>query len=170
MHRLVPRELLGRVTSLDWLISTSLMPVSMIAVGFLGDGIGPRTTLVLAGVVGGTLTLLALLTPGLRDPEREESGAFGEPLARGRPALARRRARRRAAQSGSRRDELGQRRCGVHLRDPAVEPQLVGDRREAPVVERRLERAVLREQRRRRLRADAAARRESGPSRRRAAR
>jgi MFS family permease len=78
MHRLVPRELLGRVTSLDWLLSTSLMPVSMIAVGFLGDGIGARTTLVLAGVIGGTLTLLALLTPGLRDPERD-SDAFGEP-------------------------------------------------------------------------------------------
>ena len=41
MHRLVPRELLGRVTSLDWSAPTSLMPVSMIAVGFLGDGIGP---------------------------------------------------------------------------------------------------------------------------------
>jgi DHA3 family tetracycline resistance protein-like MFS transporter len=80
MHQLVPRELLGRVTSLDWLISTSLMPVSMIAVGFLGDAIGPGTTLVLAGAIGGTLTLLAVLIPGVRDPERDGSDALGEPL------------------------------------------------------------------------------------------
>jgi DHA3 family tetracycline resistance protein-like MFS transporter len=80
MHHFVPRELLGRVTSLDWLISTSLMPVSMIAVGFLGDAIGPGTTLVLAGAIGGTLTLLAVLIPGVRDPERDGSDALGEPL------------------------------------------------------------------------------------------
>ena len=59
------------------------MPVSMIAVGFLGDSIGPRTTLVLAGLVAGAFTLLALLTPGLRDPEREESGVLAEPLRKG---------------------------------------------------------------------------------------
>jgi hypothetical protein len=84
MHRLVPRELLGRVTSLDWLLSTCLMPVSMIAVGFLGDGIGARSTLVLAGLLGGTLTLAFLFAvPGLRDPEREDSRALREPAREG---------------------------------------------------------------------------------------
>ncbi len=78
MHQLVPRELLGRVTSLDWLLSTSLMPVAMIAVGFLGDGIGARETLVAAGLVSGAFTLVFVFAvPGLRDPEREASGALG---------------------------------------------------------------------------------------------
>jgi MFS family permease len=84
LHRLVPRELLGRVTSLDWLISTSLMPVAMIGVGFLGNGIGARETLVLAGLVSATFTLLFLFAvPGLRDPERADSGAGGEPSGEG---------------------------------------------------------------------------------------
>jgi DHA3 family tetracycline resistance protein-like MFS transporter len=84
MHRLVPRELLGRVTSLDWFLSTCLMPVSMIAVGLLGDGIGARSTLVLAGLLGGTLTLAFLFAvPALRDPEREASGALGKPAGEG---------------------------------------------------------------------------------------
>jgi DHA3 family tetracycline resistance protein-like MFS transporter len=82
MHRLVPRELLGRVTSLDWLLSTSLMPASMIAVGFAGDAIGARGTLVAAGLLGGTVTLASVfLVPALRDPERDApSGALGEPV------------------------------------------------------------------------------------------
>jgi hypothetical protein len=76
----VPRELLGRVTSLDWLLSTSLMPLAMVAVGFLGDGLGVRTTLVVAGLVGGTTTLLFVFAvPGIRDPERELSRPLGEP-------------------------------------------------------------------------------------------
>jgi DHA3 family tetracycline resistance protein-like MFS transporter len=82
MHRLVPRELLGRVTSVDWMLSTALMPVSMVGVGFLGDAIGARATLVAAGLFGGVLTIaFVLLVPGLREPEREDaaSGALGEP-------------------------------------------------------------------------------------------
>jgi MFS family permease len=79
MHRLVPRELLGRVTSLDWLLSTSLMPASMIAIGFLGDGIGARATLVLAGLLAGTLTLVSVVAiRDLRDPERDAPEALGE--------------------------------------------------------------------------------------------
>ena len=73
------------MTSLDWLLSTSLMPVSMVAVGFLGDAIGaahdarPRRARSAA-----SLTLLCvLLIPGVRDPEREASGALGEPLGEG---------------------------------------------------------------------------------------
>jgi MFS family permease len=79
MHRLVPRELLGRVTSVDWLLSTSLVPLSMVAVGFLGDGIGASETLVLSGLVAGTLTLVfVFVVPGVRDPERDASGTLRE--------------------------------------------------------------------------------------------
>jgi DHA3 family tetracycline resistance protein-like MFS transporter len=81
MHRLVPRELLGRVTSVDWLLSGSTMPLAMIAAGFVGDAIGPSTTLVVAGLCAGCLTLLSVAAiPGVRDPEREASGELGEPL------------------------------------------------------------------------------------------
>jgi hypothetical protein len=84
LHRLVPRELLGRVTSLDWLVSTSLMPLSMIVVGFVGDSIGARTTLVVAGLASGALTLLfAFAVPAVRSPERQGSGPLGEPAREG---------------------------------------------------------------------------------------
>jgi len=83
MHVLVPRELLGRVTSLDWLLSTCLMPLSMVAVGFLGDGIGVRTTLIASGAVSGVLTLLFVFAvPSVRGPERE-SAAFRQPAGEG---------------------------------------------------------------------------------------
>jgi hypothetical protein len=81
MHQLVPRELLGRVTSLDWLVSTSLMPLSMTAVGSLGDGIGARATLVLAGLLASTITLVSVVAiPRVREPERDVPGALSEPM------------------------------------------------------------------------------------------
>ena len=53
----------------------------MIAVGFLGDGLGARPTLVLAGLLAGTLTLLSIVAiPSVRDPERDAPGALGEPV------------------------------------------------------------------------------------------
>ncbi len=71
LHRLVPRRVLGRVSSLDWLFRSSLMPLWFLAVGLAADGLGIRTTLVVAGVIGGSATLLLpLVLPGVRDPER----------------------------------------------------------------------------------------------------
>ncbi len=86
MHRLVPREVLGRVTSLDWLSATSLMPMWFVAIGFIADGVGVRATLVAAGLVGGITTLLfPFAIPGIRDPEHEPFLEDGQPDA---PALA----------------------------------------------------------------------------------
>jgi hypothetical protein len=70
MHRIVPGEVLGRVTSLDWFVSVSLMPVSFAITGPVADAIGPRTTLVGAGLVATPLMLAFLLLPGIRDVER----------------------------------------------------------------------------------------------------
>lgn len=76
MHRLVPRELLGRVTSLDLVSALSLMPVYMATIGFVAAGIGVRTTLVTAGSAGAAITLLFLIgIPGLRASERDGSMA-----------------------------------------------------------------------------------------------
>lgn len=47
----VPRELLGRVTSVDWFVSLGLSPVGLIVAGILSDHIGIRTYFVVIGLV-----------------------------------------------------------------------------------------------------------------------
>jgi MFS family permease len=51
LQRRVPPELLGRVASLDFFVSVSLMPVSMALAGPVSEAIGLRTTFFIAGVV-----------------------------------------------------------------------------------------------------------------------
>ena len=69
MHRLVPAELLGRVSSFDWLVSTGLTPVSFALAGPIALMIGNEATLALAGVLGGVAILAFLALPGLRAGE-----------------------------------------------------------------------------------------------------
>jgi MFS family permease len=71
----VPGRLLGRVSSLDWLVSGSLIPLSYGLTGPLAETLGTQTTFVLAALVGGAVVLGALLVPSLHDLEREPSGA-----------------------------------------------------------------------------------------------
>jgi MFS family permease len=68
-QRHVPMALLGRVSSLDWLISIGLLPVSFALTGPVSDVIGVRATLVGAAVIGGVVTFGALLLPGMRAKE-----------------------------------------------------------------------------------------------------
>jgi hypothetical protein len=70
VHTLVPAGLLGRVTSLDWFVSTSLVPVSFALTGPVSAALGVQTTLVAAGLAAAIVTLLFLLVPGVRDTER----------------------------------------------------------------------------------------------------
>ena len=76
IHQHVPRELLGRVSSLDWLLSSSLMPAAMITIGILANAIGARETLVLAvsrtGFHGGSDARIRSLLRGARDGTSEE--------------------------------------------------------------------------------------------------
>ena len=51
LQRRVPAELVGRVSSLDFFVSLSLMPVSMALAGPVSEAIGLRTTFFIAGVV-----------------------------------------------------------------------------------------------------------------------
>jgi hypothetical protein len=69
----VPPALLGRISSLDWMITIAGVPLSFAAVGPLAEAIGSDATLILAGLVGGGVTLLFMLLPGARDPERDGS-------------------------------------------------------------------------------------------------
>ncbi len=65
-QRLVPSRLLGRVSSLDWLISIGLLPVSFAITGPVSAALGLRTTMVGAGVLGAIVTFAAMLVPGVR--------------------------------------------------------------------------------------------------------
>jgi MFS family permease len=68
-QRHVPAALLGRVSSLDWLISIGLLPLSFALTGPVSGAIGVQATLIGAGVLGGLVTFAALLAPGMRDVE-----------------------------------------------------------------------------------------------------
>src|SRR5439155_5410073 len=69
-HRLVPTELLGRVSSFDWFVSIGLVPLSFALCGPAAALLGARTTLVLAGVLGAVVTMAGLFLPGMREAER----------------------------------------------------------------------------------------------------
>jgi MFS family permease len=73
VQRLVPSELLGRVTSLDWLISTAGVPLSFAVVGPAADAFGADATLIVAGVLGAMVTAAFLFYPGARQPELDGS-------------------------------------------------------------------------------------------------
>jgi MFS family permease len=80
MHQLVPRHLLGRVTSIDWMASLSLMPLAAAAAGLVAGVIGARETLAAAGLLSGGVTVLFLLaSPALRRTELEPAGEGAEP-------------------------------------------------------------------------------------------
>jgi DHA3 family tetracycline resistance protein-like MFS transporter len=68
-QRHVPPALLGRVSSLDWLISMGLLPLSFALTGPVSGAIGAQATLIGAGLLGAVVTLAALLAPGMRDVE-----------------------------------------------------------------------------------------------------
>jgi DHA3 family tetracycline resistance protein-like MFS transporter len=70
-QRHVPSAMLGRVSSLDWLISIGLLPVSFALTAPVAAAVGVRVTLVGAAVIGATVTLGALFLPGMRDIERD---------------------------------------------------------------------------------------------------
>jgi DHA3 family tetracycline resistance protein-like MFS transporter len=72
-QRRVPGGLLGRVSSLDWLISIGLLPVSLALTGPAAAIFGVRGTLIGAGVIGAAVTLGGLALPGVRDIDRTQT-------------------------------------------------------------------------------------------------
>jgi MFS family permease len=68
-QRLVPGAMLGRVSSLDWLISIGLLPVSFALTAPVSLLVGARVTLIVAGVAGAAVTLGGLLLPGMASCE-----------------------------------------------------------------------------------------------------
>ena len=84
-QRHVPGSMLGRVSSLDWLISIALLPLSFALTAPVAAALGARTTLVCAGVIGAAVTLGAYFLPGMRDieqpPELTTDGSSTAPVA-----------------------------------------------------------------------------------------
>jgi len=78
-QRHVPASMLGRVSSLDWLISIGLLPLSFALTAPVAAAIGARATLVGAAAIGGAITLGALFLPGMRDVEGAEGEARALP-------------------------------------------------------------------------------------------
>jgi hypothetical protein len=69
MQRLVPAELLGRVKSVDWLLSFGLAPLSFAVTGPLAGWLGVKPVLLIAGVTASALTVVFYFLPGMRDTE-----------------------------------------------------------------------------------------------------
>ena len=64
-QRHVPGAMLGRVSSLDWLISIGLLPISFALTAPVAAVVGVRATLVGAGIIGAAITFAALFLPGM---------------------------------------------------------------------------------------------------------
>ncbi len=73
LQRLVPSELLGRVSSLDWMITILGAPVSFLVVGPLAAAYGADAVLIVAGALGAAATLFFMTRRGARDPDRDGS-------------------------------------------------------------------------------------------------
>ncbi|WP_404385702.1 MFS transporter [Knoellia locipacati] len=61
LQRRVPPALIGRVSSLDFFVSISLMPVSMALAGPVSEAIGIRPTFLIAGIAPGVIAVVAIL-------------------------------------------------------------------------------------------------------------
>jgi MFS family permease len=81
LQRRVPGELLGRVSSLDWLVSVGLVPISFALAGPIAASAGAEATLFMAGIAGGALMLAFLAFPALRAREGEEDVSAPAPAA-----------------------------------------------------------------------------------------
>jgi DHA3 family tetracycline resistance protein-like MFS transporter len=80
MQSYVPREMLGRVSAVDYLVSFGLVPVSFALAGPAAAVFGVEETMIGAGVLAALVFVSFLLVPGVREPERwaaEERPAEG---------------------------------------------------------------------------------------------
>jgi hypothetical protein len=72
VHRLVPGDVLGRVSSLDYFTSFSLIPLSYLLVGYLAKATSVSTALYTTAAWGGISTLVCLyLIPNNRASEHD---------------------------------------------------------------------------------------------------
>jgi hypothetical protein len=70
VQELIPKRFLGRVFSVDMLVSTGLYPTSIAVSGPIVGAIGGPATLVAGGLASAVATGLALTRPGALDTDR----------------------------------------------------------------------------------------------------
>jgi len=63
--------MMGRVSSIDWFVSTALLPLSYAITVPVSRALGADTTLVVAGTAGAAVTLSFLFLPGMRSEPAE---------------------------------------------------------------------------------------------------
>ncbi|MPN22843.1 hypothetical protein SDC9_170227 [bioreactor metagenome] len=66
LQEIVPSDLLGRVSSIDFLGSYTLMPLGYALAGWATDKVGAPFVFIVAGAVVSALAVLALLHPAIR--------------------------------------------------------------------------------------------------------
>jgi hypothetical protein len=73
LQEAVPQRILGRVTSFDWFVSLALQPASLALAAPVAATVGPRTTVVAAGLADVVVLIVGFTRRGVRDarPERE---------------------------------------------------------------------------------------------------
>jgi MFS family permease len=69
LQRRVPPHLLGRVASLDFFVSISLMPISMAVAGPVSEAIGLRATFLIAGTLPAVAAAVAIVAAKLPQDE-----------------------------------------------------------------------------------------------------
>jgi DHA3 family tetracycline resistance protein-like MFS transporter len=75
LQDLVPAEVLGRVSSLDWMLSVSMIPVAVAIAGPAAEAVGLSTVIVAGGLGAAAVTMIGWLRPGARDPELVDAQA-----------------------------------------------------------------------------------------------
>ena len=76
----VPRDMLGRASSIEWIFSFAGTPAGIIRAGLLAARVGVRPAMFAEGIVAAFATL-GLMVPGVRDPERAQPAPQGSPPA-----------------------------------------------------------------------------------------
>jgi hypothetical protein len=71
LQDLVPRRLMGRVRSLDFLMSFALMPVSYVVAGPLGSAVGVLPVIGLGGALASAFTFAFMLYPNVLGPDAD---------------------------------------------------------------------------------------------------
>jgi MFS family permease len=66
LQELVPADLLGRVSSIDYLVSSALLPIGYGIAGIAADHLGASLVFVLGGTIAGSVIALGLLHPDIR--------------------------------------------------------------------------------------------------------
>lgn len=69
LQRRVPRDFLGRVSSLDFFVSLTLMPVSMALAGPVGESIGIATVFLIVGTLPVPIAIIAILAARMHRDE-----------------------------------------------------------------------------------------------------